>query len=290
MNPVTDHDMSVLGVIAGAGKFPDMVIEGARRAGLRVVVLGLKEIADPSLAELADEFHWVAPLRLGEWIRTFNRAGVTNAVMAGYVRKQTMFRRFGILSFLPDRLFLKLWFIDIPDKRNDTVLKAVADLLARYGIVLEDVTRYCPSAVAPEGFLGAATLSAAMRRDLDFGWAIAKAMGQLDIGQSIAVKNTEVIAIEAIEGTDQMIERSGALCKSGGWMMIKVAKPNQDMRFDVPTIGPDTIENLHCHGASALVIEAGKTVIVDAEKTIAAANRHGIALVAVMEDNPLKNT
>ncbi|MGR8979469.1 MAG: LpxI family protein [Gammaproteobacteria bacterium] len=281
---MTDPDRSVLGVIAGAGKFPDMVIEGARRAGLRVVVLGLKEIAEPSLAELADEFHWVAPLRLGEWIRTFKRAGVAHAVMAGYVRKQTMFRRFGILSFLPDRLFLKLWFVDIPDKRNDTVLKAVADLLALSGIILEDVTRYCSSAVAPEGILGALQLSAGMRRDLDFGWAIAKAMGRLDIGQSIAVKNTEVIAIEAIEGTDQMIERSGALCRNGGWMMIKVAKPEQDMRFDVPTVGPNTIENLHRHGAGALVIEAGKTVIVDAEKTIADANRHGIALVAVRED------
>ncbi len=280
---MTSSDTSTLGVISGAGKFPVMVIEGARKAGLRVVVLGLKEIADPALADIADEFHWVAPLRLGEWIERLKRAGASTAVMAGYVRKHTMFRRFGILSFLPDRLFLKLWFLDIKDKRNDTVLTAVADLLARHGIVLEDVTRYCSSAVAPEGTLGAATLTVAMRRDLDFGWPIAKEMGRLDIGQSIAVKNTEVIAIEAIEGTDQMIERAGALCKNGGWMLIKVAKPDQDMRFDVPTIGPNTIENLRRRGASALVIEAGKTVIVDAEETIAAANAHGIALVAAID-------
>lgn len=272
---------STLGVIAGAGKFPVMVIEGARQAGHRVVVLGLKEIADPALAGLADEFHWVAPLRLGQWISRLKAVGASTAVMAGYVRKHTMFRRFGILSFLPDRLFLKLWFRDIKDKRNDTVLKAVADLLARHGIELEDVTRHCPSAVAPEGTLGAATLTAAMCRDLEFGWPIAKEMGRLDIGQSIAVKNTEVVAIEAIEGTDGMIERAGALCKHGGWMLIKVAKPDQDMRFDVPTIGPATIENLHRHGAAALVVEAGKTVIVDAQETIAAANAHGIAMVAV---------
>ncbi len=272
---------STLGVIAGAGKFPVMVIEGARQAGHRVVVLGLKEIAEPALAELADEFHWVAPLRLGQWISRLKAAGASTAVMAGYVRKHTMFRRFGILSFLPDRLFLKLWFRGIKDKRNDTVLKAVADLLARHGIELEDVTRHCPSAVAPVGTLGAAMLNAAMRRDLEFGWPIAKEMGRLDIGQSIAVKNTEVVAIEAIEGTDGMIERAGSLCKHGGWMLIKVAKPDQDMRFDVPTIGPGTIENLHRNGASALVVEAGKTVIVDAQETIAAANAHGIVMVAV---------
>lgn len=270
-----------LGVIAGAGKFPAMVIEGARQAGHRVVVLGLREIADPELAELADEFHWVAPLRLGEWMRKLRRCGARSAVMAGYVKKQTMYRRFGILSFLPDWRFLKLWFLDIPDKRNDSVLKAVANLLARHGIILEDVTRHCGSAVAGEGTLGASGLTAAERRDLAFGWPIAKEMGRLDIGQSIAVKNTEVIAIEAIEGTDQMIERGGNLCKSGGWMMIKVAKPDQDMRFDVPTVGPDTIENLHRNGARALVVEAGKTVIVDREETLAAANRYGIAMVGL---------
>jgi DUF1009 family protein len=270
-----------LGVIAGAGKFPFMVIEGARQAGHRVVVLGLREIADPSLAELADEFHWVAPLRLGEWMRRLRQGGARSAVMAGYVKKQTMYRRFGILSFLPDWRFLKLWFLDIPDKRNDTVLKAVANLLARHGIVLEDVTRHCGSAVASEGILGASPLTGAERRDLAFGWPIAKEMGRLDIGQSIAVKNTEVIAIEAIEGTDAMIERAGTLCKSGGWMMIKVAKPDQDMRFDVPTVGPNTLENLHKNGARALAVEAGKTVIVDRAATLAAADRYGIAVVGV---------
>lgn len=270
-----------LGVIAGGGKFPAMVIEGARRAGHRVVVLGLREIADPGLRELADEFHWVAPLRLGEWIRTLQRAGARSAVMAGYVRKQTMYRRFGILSFLPDWRFLKLWFLDIPDKRNDSVLKAVADLLAGHGIVLEDVTRHCASAVAPEGTLGATDLTAAQRRDLEFGWVIAKEMGRLDIGQSIAVKNMEIIAVEAIEGTDQMIERAGMLCKSGGWMLVKVAKPDQDMRFDVPTVGPDTILNLHRHGAGALAVEAGKTVIVDLPETLSAAEERGIAVVGV---------
>ena len=276
---MTNEGRKTIGIVAGAGKFPVMVIEGARRLGHRVVVLGLREIADPALAELADEFHWVAPLRLGDWMRKLRRADARHAVMAGYVKKQTMYRRFGILSFLPDWRFLKLWFLDIPDKRNDTVLGAVADLLRRNGILLEELPPFCGSNLATPGVLGDCGLRGAERKDLAFGWPIAKAMGRLDIGQSIAVRNTEVIAIEAIEGTDQMIERAGSLCRRGGWMLIKVAKPDQDMRFDVPTIGPDTIENLHRHGARALVIEAGKTVIVDRAATVAAANRHGIALV-----------
>lgn len=272
-----------LGVIAGAGRFPAMVIEGARQSGHRVVVLGLREIAEPSLADLADEFHWVPPLHLGRWMRTLTRAGARSAVMAGYVRKQTMYRRYGILSFVPDWRFLKLWFLEIPDRRNDTVLKAVADLLARNGIELEDVTRHCGAAVAEAGMLTAAAFTASQRKDLAFGWRIAKEMGRLDIGQSVAVKNAEIIAVEAIEGTDQMIERAGALCRSGGWLMIKVAKPAQDMRFDVPTIGPGTIENLKRHGAGALAIESGRTVIVDREETLALASRHGIAIMGIAD-------
>lgn len=273
-----------LAVIAGAGQFPAMVIEGAKQHGLRVVVLALKEIADAKLAELADEFYWVAPLRLNEWLSHLSKVGANKAVMAGYVTKTNMFRRFGILSFLPDPLFLKLWFIDIPDKRNDSVLCAVADLLAKHGVELEDVTRYCPSALAPEGILSASKLDSALNKDAIFGWTIAKEMGRLDIGQSIAVKNTEVIAVEAIEGTDRMIERAGVLCRKGDWTLIKVAKPEQDMRFDVPTIGPNTIENLHQHGAKALIIEAHKTVIVDFQTMINLANQYHIVVAALSSD------
>ena len=219
-------------------------------------------------------------------MRKLRRAGARTAVLAGYVRKHTMYRPGGILSFLPDWRFIKLWFVDIPDKRTDTVLTAVADLLARNGITLEDVTKHCGSAVATEGPMTASRLTAAERRDLAFGWPIAKEMGRIDIGQAIAVKNAEVISVEAIEGTDRMIERTGSLCKSGGWMMVKVAKPNQDMRFDVPTIGPDTIANLRKHGARALAVEAGKTVIVDRAETLAAASRCGIAVVGIKDFPP----
>lgn len=278
---MSDSNPDILAVIAGAGKFPVLVIEGAKQHGLRVVVLGLKEIADAGLADIADEFYWVAPLRLNEWLKKLHQVGAKQAVMAGYVQKKNMFRRFGILSFLPDRLFLKLWFRDIPDKRNDTVLTAVANLLFQYGVELQDVTRYCPSVLAPKGILGEETADASLRQDVQFAWQIAKEMGRLDIGQSIAVKNAEIIAVEAIEGTDMMIERAGSLCKNGNWTLLKVAKPNQDMRFDVPTIGINTIENLHRHGARALIVEAGKTVIVDMQEVIALANRYRIIFAAI---------
>ena len=273
-------EQNTLAVIAGAGKFPVLVIEGAKQHGLRVVVLGLKEIADESLANIADEFHWVAPLRLSVWLKYLKQVGATQAVMAGYVQKKKMFRRFGILSFLPDIRFLKLWF-NLPDKRNDTVLTAVANVLSQHGVELQDVTKYCPSVLVPQGVLGAESLNNALKRDVQFAWNIAKEMGRLDIGQSIAVKNGEIIAVEATEGTDMMIERAGQLCKNGGWTLIKVAKPNQDMRFDVPTIGINTIENLKRNNAGALIVEAGKTVIVDMQEVISLANQYGIVFAAI---------
>ena len=151
--------------------------------------------------------------------------------------------------------------------------------MAAEGIHLEDSTKYCSEALATEGMITGRKASAAVERDIDFGWQIAKQMGALDIGQAIAVKDSEVIAVEAIEGTDQMIERAGELCKQGGWTLIKTAKPKQDMRFDVPTVGPNTIANMHQNGGSTLVIEAGKTFIVERDKVLDLARKHGISIV-----------
>jgi DUF1009 family protein len=143
---------------------------------------------------------------------------------------------------------------------------------------MQDCTQYTKDHLAPVGVLTRTQPTPSQRLDADFGWKIAKEMGRLDIGQSVAVKETEVIAVEAIEGTDRMIERAGQLCPRGGWTLIKVAKPNQDMRFDVPTVGPATIANLVKNGARMMVIEAGKTVLLDREVTIAAADKAGIAI------------
>lgn len=272
-------DASQLGLIAGAGRFPFMVAEGAKRAGCALTIVGLKGFADPAIAEYADSFGWSGLARPGGWVRVFKRRGVSSVILAGSVVKSQMYGRFRLLRLLPDWTAMRIWFFTIPDKRNDTVLSAVADEFARHGIIMDECTRYSQEHMAPEGVLTRGQPSPSQMKDVAFGWGVAKEMGRLDVGQSIAVKETEVIAVEAIEGTDRMIERAGALCPRGGWTMVKVAKPNQDRRFDVPTVGPETIENLSRHGAKMLVIEAGETVIVDREKMVAAADRAGIVVV-----------
>lgn len=268
-----------IGIIAGAGRFPFLVADGARRAGRSVVIVALRGLADPALREHADRFFWSGIVRLGRWIRLFRRCHVREAIMAGSVRKSDMYTRLRLVRFLPDWSSIRVWFFEVADRRNDTVLRATADHMQRKGITLTSSIRYCADHMAPAGVLTQRQPSPAQQRDIEFGWPIAKEMGRLDIGQSIAVKEQEVIAVEAIEGTDRMIERAGQLCRHGGWMLVKVAKPNQDPRFDVPTVGPDTIENLHRHGASALVIEAGRTLVVDREDLVRRADRLGIVVV-----------
>jgi DUF1009 family protein len=151
--------------------------------------------------------------------------------------------------------------------------------MARRGLTLVDSTKYCPEALADEGVLTSVEPSATVRADVEFAWPLAKQIAALDIGQSVAVKEQEIIAVEAIEGTDKLIERAGALCRQGGWTLVKVAKPNQDMRFDVPTVGPQTIENLRAHKAAALVVEAGLTLVLERERMLDLARQYRIAVV-----------
>jgi DUF1009 family protein len=271
-----------LGLIAGSGEFPRLVVEGARRAGLRVVLVGLRGCYDPTLAALADVTYEAGIAKLGRWIRIFRREGAQQAIMAGKVKKVRMldlppWRAW--LAYLPDWTSIKVWYFRTADRRNDTLLRAVAEEMRLKGVELTDSTKYCPEALAGDGLLTATALSPAQQADAELGWKIAKEMGRLDVGQSVAVKDKDVIAVEAIEGTDAMIARAGALCKHGGWTLVKVAKPDQDMRFDVPTIGPDTIKRLAEAGAAALVIEAGRTLILEREKTIALALKNRIAIL-----------
>ncbi len=269
-----------LGIIAGAGQFPAMVALGAKRAGCHVTMIGLKGLAEATLAQQVDDFRWAGVAKLGQWIRIFRRQHVSQVILAGAVRKDCMYGRFRLLKLLPDLTSIRLWFFQIPDKRNDTVLTAIADEFAKHEMVMNDCIAYSQNDMAPAGVLTKAEPSEAQLKDIAFGWDIAKQMGRLDIGQAIAVKETEVIAVEAIEGTDRLIERAGLLCKHGGWTLIKVAKPNQDMRFDVPTVGPNTIASLQVSGAKMLVIEAKKTLIVDREAMLSAATRAGIVVVS----------
>jgi len=281
---MNNSDDSAIGIIAGAGQFPFMVARGAKRSGCRVVVVALRGLADPTLRAEADAFYWAGLARMGRWIRLFRRAGVRRAIMAGSVDKRVMYGRFRLLKLLPDWMSLKLWFFGLRDKRNDTVLAAVADVLQSHDVTLDDAVRFCRDDLAPEGNLTGTPPTPQQAKDIEFGWRIAKELARLDIGQSLAVKETEVIAAEAIEGTDRMIARAGELCPKGGWCLIKVAKPHQDPRFDVPTIGPRTIEHLHQHGATLLVIEAGRTVIVDRDLTLSTARQWGITVVACTPD------
>jgi len=271
-----------LGLIAGAGRFPFLVADGAKGDGCHVDVIGLRGLADPALADHADSFRWSGLARIGRWIRILRRAGTDRVILAGSVNKSSMYGRFRLLKLLPDRTALRLWFWTIPDKRNDTVLGAVADEFARHGIIMEDCVRYTADHLAPPGVLTRRQPSASQMKDAEFGRRLAREMGRLDIGQAIAVKEMEVIAVEAIEGTDRMIERAGQLCPRGGWTLVKVSKPNQDMRFDVPTVGPQTIERLKTGGGAMLVIEAGKTVIIDRAEFLAEAERYGVIVVSIL--------
>ncbi len=271
-----------LGLIAGEGELPKLIARGARRAGRRVSIVALRGSADPELIGLSDTFRWAGVARLGRWIRAFKRDGCREVVMAGGVRKAQMFdgpRWLQWLQYAPDYASIKVWYVHTRDKRNNTLLGAVADELQRRGLTLIDSTQYCPEALAGEGRLGKIDPAASVLADIEFAWPLVKQIGALDIGQALAVKEREVIAVEAIEGTDKLIERVAALCPVGGWTLVKVAKPDQDMRFDVPTIGPTTIENLHAARAACLVVEAGKTIILEREKTLALADRRRIAVL-----------
>jgi len=271
----------VLGLIAGGGKLPFLIAEGAKKAGLKVVCVGLGETAEESLAEKVDVFQRVAIARPGSWMRKLRKNNVTNAIMVGRVYKGRLFTPWRILQYLPDwRAFrIYYWRLRGKNKQADMLLSAIADELASGGIRLEDSTMYCKEHMASPGVMGGKAPRPSVEDDIDFGWEIVKKLGELDIGQAVAVKEREVIAVEAIEGTAAMIERAGSLCRSGGWTLIKTSKPQQDMRFDVPCVGPDTIKGLAENGGKCLVVEAGKTIIIDKPETIKLADKLGIVIL-----------
>lgn len=282
-NQQPEASLAPLGLIAGEGEFPHLVARGARAAGRSVVIVALRGSADPALRTLADVFRWRGVVQLGRWIRVLRRAGCRDVVMAGRVRKSDMFagpRWLQWLRYVPDLTSIRVWYFRARDRRNDSLLGAVADELARNGLTLIDSTRYCPEALAAEGVLTPFEPPRQVVDDAAFAWPLAKQIAALDIGQAVAVKEREIIAVEAIEGTDRLIRRTAELCPQGGWTLVKVAKPKQDMRFDVPTVGPNTIENLARARAAGLVIEAGKTLVLEREKFVEAARRARIAVIA----------
>ena len=270
----------MLGLIAGEGRLPFLVASGAKQAGLRVVCVGLTDDVGHSLADEVDVFYKVAIARPGSWIRKLRKHSVNRTIMVGRVAKSQLFTPWRILQYLPDwRAFrIYYWRLRGKDKLDDSLLSALADELASGGIVLENSIMYCKEHLATAGIMTRTQLRPAAKGDIEFGWQIVKKLGELDIGQAIAVKEKEVIAVEAIEGTAEMIKRAGLFCKSGGWTLIKASKPQQDMRFDVPCVGPDTIRSLAENGAKCLVVEAAKTIIIDKPETIELADELGITI------------
>jgi hypothetical protein len=270
-----------IGLLAGWGRFPIVFAQKTRALGLPLVCVGIRDEASPELCKLAHRFYWTGLARLGRMIRCFKREGVRQVVMAGKVHKVRMHAPWRVLRLLPDWRFVRFWLRRLGrDKKDDTILLGLIDEFAADGIQFVSALDLCPELLVKNGILTRRGLSSREEGDVAFGWELAKEMGRLDVGQSVAVREKAVLAVEAIEGTDQAILRAGQLCPRGGFVVVKVAKPQQDMRFDMPTVGASTIETMHQAGARVLAIEADKTIILDQSETVALADRYGISIVA----------
>jgi DUF1009 family protein len=277
-----------IGLLAAGGQLPVATAHGIRAAGRRVVCVGLLGQYDPQLPGLCDQFRTAGFIQLGKWIRLLRKMGCREAVMVGKVYKEQMYQPFRWFRYLPDLRAGKVWFVSTRhDKRPQQFLHAIADEFASDGIAMIDSTRYIPQLLADAGVMTRTKPSAAQLADIEFASPIISRMADLDVGQCVAVKDRDIIAVEAIEGTDAMIKRAGDLCKRGKWTLIKVARPDQDMRFDVPTVGLQTIENLKAAGATCLAIEAGKTIMLDKPALIEAADQAGLAVMGLtLGDSP----
>ncbi|MEZ6063537.1 MAG: UDP-2,3-diacylglucosamine diphosphatase LpxI [Planctomycetaceae bacterium] len=271
-----------IGLLAGAGRFPIAFATAARKAGHTVYGLGVAGMASEELADVCDQFRFAPLARLGKAIRLFKRAGVERIVMAGKIEKTVLFHPFRWIRLMPDWRTLHMWFrYASKNRKDDTILLAVIREFERDHLKFDSALKYCPELLVKHGFLTQRKPSSLQWKDIQFGWELAREMGRLDIGQTVVVNDAAVIAVEAIEGTDRCIRRAGELCRRGGFTVVKVAKPRQDMRFDVPTIGVDTIKNMHEAGGRVLAIEAGMTIILNPDEVADVADRFGIAVVSV---------
>ena len=261
------------GLIAGNGKFPFLVVEGARRAGAELAVAAIREETDPAIEKVAERVTWVGIGQLGRMIRFFKREGVEKAIMAGQVKHVQIFS-----GALPDVRMLKM-LISLPRRNTDALIGGVAAELAREGIELIDSTYFIKDHLPSEGVLTRRAPDERERGDIEYGLEVAREIARLDLGQTIVVRSRACVAVEAMEGTDATVRRAGTLAK-GRLTVVKVAKPNQDMRFDVPVVGVPTIETMLEAGATCLCVTAGKTLIFDREEMLALANRRRIAVVA----------
>jgi UDP-2,3-diacylglucosamine hydrolase len=271
-----------IGLLAGAGRFPVAFAQAARNQGISVFGVGVLGMASDELHGLCDYFTTTSLGRFGRAIRLFKRARIERAVMAGKVDKTVLFQPFRWLRHLPDwRAIHMMLRYARENRKDDTLLLALIREFERDNITFESPLKYCPELLVKHGFLTRRKPTPSQWRDIRFGWEIAKELGRLDIGQTAIVNDMAVIALEAIEGTDAAIRRAGTLCRRGGFTVVKVAKPQQDMRFDVPTIGVETIQTMREAGARVLALESEMTIMLDQPDVIELADRLGIAIVSL---------
>jgi UDP-2,3-diacylglucosamine hydrolase len=261
------------GLIAGNGQFPFLVLEGARKAGVSLAVAAIREETDPRIEQVADTLTWVGIGQLGKMIRFFKREGVTQAIMAGQVKHVQIFS-----GALPDIRMLKM-LMRLPRRNTDALIGAVAAELASEGIELIDSTFFLQDHLPQPGPLTRRAPDGRERGDIEYGLEVAHEIARLDLGQTIVVRARACVAIEAMEGTDATVRRAGELAR-GRLTVVKIAKPDQDMRFDVPVVGLPTIETMHAAGATCLCITAGKTLMFDRAEMLKLADKHRIAVVA----------
>ena len=277
-----------VGLIAGWGRYPFVIAQALKTQGAAVHCIAIAGHADQDLAAICDTHCEMGVAHIGRGIRHFKRLGVRRATMAGKIFKhKVLYGRFGWLSLVPDLrtmwAFIPTYLFRKRDRKDDTLLNIIVEEFAKDGIHMAPATDFAPELLVAAGTLSRRQPTTSELEDIAFGWQIAKDLGRHDVGQSVAVKGQAVIAIEAIEGTDECIRRAGSLCRQGGFALVKVAKPQQDMRFDVPTIGVGTIETLAAARGKLLAIEADKTIVLDRAEVIRLANQHGIALVATSD-------
>jgi DUF1009 family protein len=265
--------MNKIGLIAGNGDFPIAFARAAKQRGLQVIAVAHEGETSPELAQAVDSLFWIKVGQLGKIIKIFKEQGVADVLMAGGIKKTRLFS-----GALPDVRGVAV-LAKMKYKKDDSILRAVADELESEGIMVRESTLYLDSIIAQKGVLTKRKPSKAEQQDIEFGWQMAKEIGRLDIGQTVVVKDQAIIAVEAIEGTDEAIRRGARMCGKGA-VVVKVCKPQQDLRFDLPAIGIQTIRTMSEVNASCLAIEEGKTIIIDRETVIKDADQAGIAIIA----------
>ncbi|MBX7186195.1 MAG: UDP-2,3-diacylglucosamine diphosphatase LpxI [Vicinamibacteria bacterium] len=263
-----------LGLIAGNGRFPFLVAEAARKRGRRIVLIRLREETDPGLEDLVDEAHEVSLGQLGSCIAALRKAGVAEAIMAGQVRHRQIFS-----GIVPDLTLMGV-LARLAFKNTDSLIGGVADALEREGIRLMSSVELLSDQLADEGAMSGRRPSSDEQKAIEYGVRIATELGRLDLGQTVVVKDRAVVALEAMEGTDEAISR-GARIAGPGVVVVKMAKPRQDMRFDVPVVGDRTLQSLREAKAAVLAVEAGKTLLLDKSAFLASAKAMGLVVVGV---------